>query len=112
MCRENRRNLNFTFNFIDGESRPRFHCCFMFTASNGKIVLRFGKFTCITGGTLVSATAVYAPVVASVFQNIKHSVLLSSLASRHWSSSLRLAETWATSATSARSANREHAYCK
>ena len=68
MCRENRRNLNFTFNFIDDESRPRFHCCFMFTASSGKIALRFGKFTCITGGRLVRATAVYAPVVASASQ--------------------------------------------
>ena len=40
----------------------------MFTALSGKIVLRFGKFTCITGGTLVRASAVYAPAAASAFQ--------------------------------------------
>jgi len=61
MRRENRRKLSFTSYFIDDESRPRFHCCFMFTSLSGKIVLRFGKFTCITGGTLVRASAVYAP---------------------------------------------------
>ena len=68
MYRENRRKLKFTFYFIDDESRPRFHCCFMLTASSGTIVLHFGKFICVTGGTLVRAAAVYAPVGASAFQ--------------------------------------------
>lgn len=35
MCREN-RNLNFAFTFIDDKSRPRFHCCFMFTVFKWK----------------------------------------------------------------------------
>ena len=68
MRRENRRKLSFTSYFVDDESRLRFHCCFMFTALSGKIVLRFGKFTCITGGTLVRGSAVYAPAAASAFQ--------------------------------------------
>jgi hypothetical protein len=40
----------------------------MFTASIGKIALRFGKFICITGATLVRAAAVYAPFAASALQ--------------------------------------------
>lgn len=48
---ENQRNLDFTSYFIDDELRRRFDCCFMFTASRGKIVLRFGKFACITDRT-------------------------------------------------------------